>query len=129
MLEGSVSAELGLHGHPSIAESVMIARDLMIARHESAPLHICHVSAAESVDEIRRAKALGVAVTAEVSPHHLCMTDEAVRSLDPSATKMNPPLRSAADRSALIEALADGTLDCVATDHAPHRAEEKGVPF
>ncbi len=129
MHEGSVSAELGLHGHPSIAESVMIARDLAIARYESAAIHICHVSAAESVAELRRARELGVEVSAEVSPHHLCLTDEAVRSLDPATTKMNPPLRSTADRAALIDALADGTLDCIATDHAPHRVQEKEVPF
>jgi len=127
--EGAVSAELGLAGHPSIAESVMIGRDLQIARYEGAPLHICHVSAAESVLEIRRAKELGVEVTAEVSPHHLCLTEEAVRGLDPGRAKMNPPLRSAADRAALIEALADGTLDCIATDHAPHRLQEKEVPW
>jgi dihydroorotase len=127
--EGAVSAELGLHGHPSIAESVMIARDLAIARYEGAGLHICHVSAAESVAEIRRAKEIGLEVTAEVSPHHLCLTDEAVRPLDAARAKMNPPLRSAADRAALIDALADGTLDCVATDHAPHRSDEKELPF
>ena len=129
MHEGAVSAELGLGGHPGIAESVMVGRDLQIARHEGAPLHLCHISAAESVAEIRRAKELGVEVTAEVSPHHLCLTDEAVRSLDPSRHKMNPPLRSAADRAALIEAMADGTLDCIATDHAPHRPQEKEQPF
>ncbi|MFI5051187.1 MAG: dihydroorotase [Gaiellales bacterium] len=129
MHEGAVSAELGLGGHPGIAESVMVGRDLQIARHEGAPLHLCHISAAESVAEIRRAKELGVEVTAEVSPHHLCLTDEAVRSLDPSRHKMNPPLRSAADRAALIEAMADGMLDCIATDHAPHRPQEKEQPF
>ena len=126
MHEGAVAAELGLQGHPSIAESVMVARDLLIARHEAAPLHLCHISAAESVAEIRRAKELGVEVTAEVTPHHLCLTDEAVRSLDPNTCKMNPPLRSAEDRAALIEALADGTLDCIATDHAPHRGAGEG---
>lgn len=129
MHEGAVSAELGLHGYPSIGESVMVGRDLQIARYESAPLHLCHISAAESVAEIRRAKELGVEVTAEVSPHHLCLTDELVSDLDPAVSKMNPPLRSAADRAALIEALADGTLDCIATDHAPHRNEEKESPF
>ena len=122
-------AALGLHGYPGIGESVMVGRDLQIARFEGAPLHLCHISAAESVAEIRRAKELGVEVTAEVSPHHLCLTDELVRELDPAVSKINPPLRSAADRAALIEALADGTLDCVATDHAPHRTEEKEVPF
>ena len=126
MHEGAVSAELGLHGYPAIGESVMVGRDLQIARYEHAPLHLCHVSAAESVAEIRRAKELGVEVTAEVSPHHLCLTDELVRDLDPAVSKMNPPLRSAADRAALIEALADGTLDCIATDHAPHRAAREG---
>jgi dihydroorotase len=129
MHEGAVSAELGLHGYPSIGESVMVGRDLQIARYEGAPLHLCHISAAESVAEVRRAKELGVDVTAEVSPHHLCLTDELVRDLDPSVSKMSPPLRSAADRAALIEALADGTLDCVASDHAPHHAHEKEVPF
>jgi dihydroorotase len=127
--EGAVAAELGLHGHPSIAESVMVARDLQIARHEGMGLHICHVSAAESVAEIRRAKELGLEVTAEVTPHHLCLTDQAVRALDASTAKMNPPLRSAADRAALIDALSDATLDCVATDHAPHRRDEKELPF
>jgi dihydroorotase len=129
MHEGAVSAELGLHGYPGIGESVMVARDLQIARYEGLPLHLCHISAAESVAEIRRAKELGVEVTAEASPHHLCLTDELVRDLDPAVSKMSPPLRSAADRAALIEALADGTIDCIATDHAPHRAHEKEVPF
>jgi dihydroorotase len=129
MHEGAVSAQLGLHGYPSIGESVMVGRDLQIARYEGAPLHLCHISAAESVAEIRRAKELGVEVTAEVSPHHLCLTDELVRELDPSVSKMSPPLRSDADRAALVEALADGTLDCIGTDHAPHRAHEKEVPF
>jgi dihydroorotase len=129
MHEGAVSAELGLQGWPAIAESTMIGRDLGIARHEAAPLHICHVSVAESVLEIRRARELGTRVTAEVTPHHLCLTDEFVRDLDPATAKMNPPLGAAADRAALIEALADGTLDCIATDHAPHRDHEKDAPF
>ncbi|HEY2789650.1 MAG TPA: dihydroorotase [Gaiellales bacterium] len=129
MHEGAVSAELGLHGWPAVAESTMIARDLGLARHEGAPLHICHVSVADSVAEIRRARELGGQVSAEVTPHHLCLTDEAVRDLDPAATKMNPPLGSAADRAALIDAVADGTLDCIATDHAPHRDHEKDAPF
>jgi dihydroorotase len=129
MHEGAVSAELGLAGYPSIAESVMVGRDLAIARYEGAPVHICHVSAAESVAEIRRARELGVDVTAEVTPHHLCLTDEHVRSLDAARSKMSPPLRSATDRAALIEALADGTIDCVGTDHAPHRGHEKEQPF
>ena len=129
MHEGAVSAELGLRGYPSIGESVMVGRDLAIARYEGAPVHICHVSAAESVAEIRRARELGVEVTAEVTPHHLCLTDEHVRSLDAGRAKMSPPLRSATDRAALIEALADGTLDCIGTDHAPHRDHEKEQPF
>ncbi len=129
MHEGAVSAELGLQGHPSIAESTMIGRDIQIAAFEGTGLHICHVSAAESVAEIRRAKAAGIDITAEVSPHHLCLTDEAVRQLDPASGKMSPPLRSAADRAALIEALQDGTLDCIATDHAPHLALDKEVPW
>jgi len=129
MHEGAVSAELGLRGYPSIAESVMVGRDLAIARYEGAPMHVCHVSAAESVAEIRRARELGVEVTAEVTPHHLCLTDEHVRSLDAGRAKMSPPLRSATDRAALIEALADGTLDCIGTDHAPHRGHEKEQPF
>ena len=129
MHEGAVSAELGLRGYPSIGESVMVGRDLAIARYEGAPVHVCHVSAAESVAEIRRARELGVEVTAEVTPHHLCLTDEHVRSLDASRAKMSPPLRAATDRAALIEALADGTLDCIGTDHAPHRDHEKEQPF
>jgi dihydroorotase len=128
MHEGSVSAELGLTGWPAQAETVMIERDLALAAYEQRPLHIMHVSAAASVDAIRAAKARGVAVTAEVTPHHLCLTDEAVRTLDPN-TKMNPPLRTEADRLALLEGLRDGTLDCVATDHAPHARHEKEVPF
>ena len=129
MHEGAVSAELGLRGWPAIAESTMIGRDLGIARYEGAGLHICHVSVAESVAEIRRARELGTDVSAEVTPHHLCLTDAAVRGLDPAATKMNPPLGSAADRAALIDALADGTIDCIATDHAPHADHEKDAPF
>jgi dihydroorotase len=129
MHEGAVSAELGLHGWPSVAESTMIARDLGLARHEGMPLHICHVSVADSVAEIRRARERGAQVSAEVTPHHLCLTDEAVRALDPAVSKMNPPLASAADRAALIDARADRTLDCIATDHAPHRDHEKDAPF
>jgi dihydroorotase len=129
MHEGAVSAELGLRGWPAIAESTMIGRDLGIGRYEGAGLHICHVSVAESVAEIRRARDLGSDVSAEVTPHHLCLTDEAVRGLDPAATKMNPPLGSEGDRAALIDALADGTIDCIATDHAPHADHEKDAPF
>ena len=128
MHEGAVSAALGLSGWPSLAESTMIERDLALAAYEQRPLHIMHVSAAASVEAVRAAKARGTLVTAEVTPHHLCLTDDAVRTLDPN-TKMNPPLRTAADRDALVEGLRDGTLDCVATDHAPHARHEKDVPF
>ena len=128
MHEGAVSAELGLAGYPSIAESVMVARDLAIAAHEERPVHLLHLSARESVDALRAAREAGVDATAEVTPHHLCLTDEAVRSLD-SNFKMNPPLRGAADRAALIEAARDGTIQAIATDHAPHARHEKEVPF
>jgi dihydroorotase len=129
MHEGPVSALLGLDGIPSISESTMIARDAAIAAYEGGRVHVQHLSAAESVAAVRAAKAAGVQITCEASPHHLCLTDEEVRSLDPQRFKMNPPLRSEADRQALIAGLVDGTIDCVATDHAPHAAEEKEVPF
>jgi dihydroorotase len=106
----------------------MVARDLALARYEERPLHLMHLSAAESVEALRAALAGGVVATAEVTPHHLCLTDEAVRSLDPNL-KMNPPLRSEHDRLALVEALRDGTIACVATDHAPHARHEKDAPF
>jgi dihydroorotase len=128
MHEGAVSAELGLGGYPSIGESSMIARDLALAAYESRALHLMHLSARESVDELRRAQANGVEATGEVTPHHLCLTDEAVRSLDPNF-KMSPPLRSEQDRVALVDALRDGTIGAVATDHAPHARHEKDVPF
>jgi dihydroorotase len=126
--EGEVSAELGFGGYPSVAESVMVGRDLALAAYEERPLHLLHLSARESVDELRRAREAGVAATGEVTPHHLCLTDEAVRSLDPNV-KMNPPLRSDGDRKALLDALRDGTIGAVATDHAPHARHEKEVPF
>jgi dihydroorotase len=129
MHEGPVSAAVGLAGIPSVSESTMIARDVALAAYEQARIHVQHVSAAESVEILRAAKAAGVQVSAEASPHHLCLTDEEVRSLDPQRFKMNPPLRRESDRQALIEGLRDGTLECVATDHAPHQAEEKEVPF
>ena len=128
MHEGAVSAELGFAGYPSVAESVMVGRDLALAAYEEQPLHVLHVSARESVEEIRAAQEQGVAATAEVTPHHLCLTHEAIRNLDANL-KMNPPLRSEADRAALIEALRDGTIGSIATDHAPHAAFEKEVPF
>lgn len=107
----------------------MIARDAALAGYEGGRIHVQHLSAAESVEAVRTAKAAGVQISCEASPHHLCLTDEEVRSLDPHRFKMNPPLRTEADRQALIEGLRDGTIDCVATDHAPHAAEEKEVPF
>jgi dihydroorotase len=128
MHEGAVSAELGFGGYPSIAESVMVERDLALAAYEERPLHLLHLSARESVAAVRAAHERGIEATAEVTPHHLCLTDEAVRSLD-SNLKMNPPLRSREDRAALIDALRDGTISSIATDHAPHARHEKEVPF
>jgi dihydroorotase len=129
MHEGPVSAALGLAGIPSVSESTMIARDAALAGYERGSIHVQHLSAAESVEAVRAAKAAGVRISCEASPHHLCLTDEELRSLDPRRFKMNPPLRSEVDRQALIEGLREGTIDCVATDHAPHAAEEKEVPF
>ncbi len=128
MNEGSVSAALGLAGWPSIAESVMIERDCSIAAYVQRPLHIMHLSARESVSAVRAARARGVGVTAEVSPHHLCLTDDTVRTLDTNR-KMNPPLRTEDDRQALLDGLKDGTIACIATDHAPHARHEKETPF
>jgi dihydroorotase len=129
MHEGAVSAALGLAGVPSVSESTMVARDCALAGYERARIHVQHLSAAESVEVVRAAKAAGVRISAEASPHHLCLTDEAVRSLDPHRHKMNPPLREDRDRLALIDGLRDGTIECIATDHAPHQPEEKDVPF
>ncbi|HMC49911.1 MAG TPA: dihydroorotase [Solirubrobacterales bacterium] len=129
MHEGPVSAALGLEGIPSVSESTMIARDAALAGYEGGRIHVQHLSAAESVEAVRAAKAAGVQISCEASPHHLCLTDEEVRSLDPQRFKMNPPLRSEGDRLALIAGLQDGTIECIATDHAPHAAEEKEVPF
>jgi dihydroorotase len=128
MHEGEVSALLGIGGWPSVAEATMIARDISLALFEEARIHIQHLSAFESVAAIEHAKAYGVEVTCEATPHHLTLTDEEVRSLD-SAFKMNPPLRTEADRQSLIEAIRSGTIDCIATDHAPHSRDEKEVPF
>jgi dihydroorotase len=124
MHEGEVSGVLGLAGWPAVAEEAVIARDVLLAEHVGSRLHVCHVSTAGSVEILRWAKARGVDVTAEVTPHHLVLTDELVRSYDPRY-KVNPPLRSASDVQALREALADGTIDAVATDHAPHTGEDK----
>ncbi|HZG36220.1 MAG TPA: dihydroorotase [Gaiellaceae bacterium] len=126
--EGAVAAELGLAPYPPVAESTMVTRDLALAAYERRPLHLQHLSARDSVDALRAAHARGVEATAEVTPHHLVLTEDAVRSLDPNV-KMNPPLRAEDDRQALVEALRDGTISCIATDHAPHSREEKEVPF
>jgi len=126
--EGAVSAELGLGPYPSAAESVMVERDVALAGLEERHIHLMHLSARESVVVLRRALESGVEISAEVTPHHLCQTDEAVRSLDPNM-KMNPPLRSEDDRRALLDALRDGAIGAVATDHAPHARQEKDVPF
>jgi dihydroorotase len=128
MHEGTVSAELGFAGYPSIAESVMVERDLALAAYEGEGLHLLHLSARESVEALVAAQARGVEATGEVTPHHLCLTDEAVRSLDPNL-KMNPPLRSEADRMALLEGLRNGNISSIASDHAPHARHEKEVPF
>jgi len=128
MHEGPVSARLGLTGIPSLCESLDVSRTLDIAEYEDAAVHICHVSTAASLAAIERAKAAGVRVTAEVTAHHLTLIDEAIAALDPNF-KMNPPLRAESDRKALVAALKSGLLDCVATDHAPHAAQEKDVPF
>jgi dihydroorotase len=128
MHEGAVSALLGLAGIPSVSESTMIARDAALAGYEDGRVHIQHLSARESVVQVEQAKAAGVALTAEATPHHLVLTDDSVRTLD-TGFKMNPPLRAERDRVALIEALRSGAIDCVATDHAPHSREEKEQPF
>lgn len=122
--EGVVSARLGLAGWPAAAEEAIIARDALLAGHVGSRLHVCHVSTAGSVEIIRWAKSKGWQVTAEVTPHHLALTDDLAESYDP-VFKVNPPLRTAADVEALRTGLADGTIDCVATDHAPHAAEDK----
>ncbi len=122
--EGEMAGKLGLAGWPAVAEEAVIARDCLLAAHVNSRLHICHVSTAGSVEIIRWAKSKGWRVTAEVTPHHLLLTDELAASYDP-VYKVNPPLRTAVDVAALRAALADGTIDCVATDHAPHPAEDK----
>ena len=124
MHEGVVSSRLGLTGWPAVAEEAIIARDVLLAEHVDGRLHVCHVSTAGSVEIIRHAKARGVKVTAEVTPHHLMLTDDLVETYDP-VYKVNPPLRTARDVVALRAALADGTIDAVATDHAPHPSESK----
>jgi dihydroorotase len=128
MHEGAVSARLGMAGIPSVSESTMVARDGALARYEDARVHFQHLSCVESIDALAQAKAAGARVSGEVCPHHLTLTDDIVRTLD-SRFKMNPPLRSETDRRALVQALASGVIDCIATDHAPHARHEKEVPF
>jgi len=128
MHEGAVSARLGLAGIPSISESTMVARDAAVARYEDARVHFQHLSCVESVEALFAAMEAGARVSGEATPHHLTLTDEAVRSLD-SRFKMNPPLRTETDRQALIAGLRSGVIECVATDHAPHARHEKEVPF
>ncbi len=128
MHEGYHSYSLGLRGQPAEAEEVIVARDLAIARMTGARLHLCHLSSARSVELVRRAKAEGIRVTAEVTPHHLVFTDEDLAGYDTNL-KVNPPIRTAEDRDALRRGLVDGTIDIIATDHAPHAVEEKEAEF
>jgi dihydroorotase len=124
MNEGKVSAEIGLKGFPNAAEAVMAARDCYLAALTEAHVHICHVSARETIEVVRQAKKAGIRVTAEAAPHHLLLTDETLRGYE-SKYKMCPPLRTKEDVDALLAAVADGTIDAIASDHAPHTAEEK----
>lgn len=128
MNEGFTSTELGLKGIPRVAEDIATARDVMLAEYSNSPIHIAHVSTRGSVRIIREAKARGVKVTCETAPHYFTLTDDAVRGYDTNA-KMNPPLREADDVAAIKEGLKDGTIDCIATDHAPHHVDEKDVEF
>jgi dihydroorotase len=122
--EGAVAARLGLAGWPAAAEETIVARDCALARDAGAALHVCHVSSARTIEVLRAAKAAGVRVSAEVTPHHLLLTDAVLTSYDP-VNKVNPPLRTGSDTAAMRQALADGVIDCVATDHAPHPAQAK----
>ncbi|MGL5513943.1 MAG: dihydroorotase, partial [Sporomusa sp.] len=128
MHEGAVSAMLGLKGRPAVAEDIAVARDIMLAEYTNSPIHIAHVSSKGAVEIIRQAKQRGVKVTAEATPHHLTLTDEELKTFNP-AFKVNPPIRSADHREALADGLKDGTIDAIATDHAPHAFEEKDVEF
>jgi dihydroorotase len=128
MNEGPLSYALGLAGRPATAEEVAVARDLAVARLTGGRLHVCHLSTASAVDLVRSAKREGLRVTAEVTPHHLVLTDDELVAYDTNL-KVNPPLRTAADRDALRSALGDGTIDVIATDHAPHSVEEKDAEF
>lgn len=127
--EGAVSTRLGLSGLPAAAEEVAVARDIRLAELTGCRLHLCHLSTHGSVELVRAAKARGVAVTAEVTPHHLFLTEDALHTCYDTNLKMNPPLRTEQDRQALVAGLLDGTLDCIATDHAPHASHEKELEF
>jgi dihydroorotase len=128
MNEGFTSTEIGLKGIPRVAEDIATARDVLLAEYTAAPLHVAHVSTSGSVRIIREAKARGVKVTCETAPHYFTLTDDAVRGYNTNA-KMNPPLREASDVAAIKAGLKDGTIDCIATDHAPHHLDEKDVEF
>lgn len=128
MHEGEVSKRLGLKGMPSAGEEEMIARDIELVRQTGGPLHIAHISTAGSVELVRRAKQDGLPVTCEVLPHHFVLTDRAVATQG-TAAKMSPPLRGDADVAAMLQGLADGTIEVISTDHAPHTAAEKALPF
>jgi dihydroorotase len=130
MNEGPVSTLLGLKGAPAAGEAIVVERDVLLAELTQGRLHIAHLSSAGGVDAVRRGKARGVRVSAEATPHHLLLTDQAVKDSGyDTATKMNPPLRSDADRRAVLEGLRDGTIDCIATDHAPHTVDDKNVEY
>src|SRR5690606_16513830 len=128
MNEGVTSTYLGMRGNPNLAEALMVARDLYLAEYNDAPIHFSTISTAESVDLIRRAKAKGVRVTCEVAAHHLVMTDELVVGFD-SNYKMSPPLRTSADRKALLKGVKDGTVDAIVSQHTPHEVEYKEVEY
>ncbi|MCG8532111.1 MAG: dihydroorotase, partial [Desulfovibrionales bacterium] len=128
MNEGVHATRMGIKGIPNAAEAAMVTRDLLLAELTGAPIHFCHISTAESIDAIRQAKSRGVAVTCETAPHYFTLTDADIPPYD-THYKMNPPLRSESDRQAVIEGLTDGTIDIIATDHAPHGVDEKDVEF
>ena len=128
MHEGYYSTKLGLPGIPAIAEEILISRDIMLTEFTGGRLHICHVSLKGSIELIRRAKAQGISITCEATPHHFSLTDKSVESFDTN-TKMNPPLRSEEDRQAILKGLKDGTIDVIASDHAPHSIEEKETEY
>jgi len=128
MNESEVSTLLGLPSVPSVAEDLIVMRDILMAEYTGGKVHIAHISSKRAVELVRDAKAKGINVTAEVTPHHFTLTDDSLKAYDTNF-KMNPPLRKAADVEAMIEALADGTIDCIASDHAPHSIEEKEMEF